>query len=151
MSNATTELDNRPAVDVSLLLMRLIVGTVFAAHGAQKLFGAFDGPGLAKVIEGMGTIGYLVVIGEFFGGLGLIVGFLSRFSAASLIVVMSGAIMMVHGKNGFFSSSGGFEFNLALIGLLLPILIAGPGRFALGRYLPLPKAAQSRRPKLVLE
>jgi putative oxidoreductase len=140
MSVGPTVPRDRPAVDFALLVVRLIVGIIFTAHGAQKLFGAFDGPGLARVVEMMGPIGYPVTIGEFFGGLGLIVGFLSRFSAASLIVVMLGAIVMVHGKNGFFAPAG-FEYNLALIGLLAAILIAGPGRIALGRLLPLPRVA----------
>jgi len=126
---------DRPAVNLSLLIIRVIVGVIFAAHGAQKLFGAFDGPGLTKIVEMMGPIGYLVTIGEFFGGLGLVFGFLTRFSAASLIVIMIGAIVQVHGKNGFFSSAGGYEYNLALIGLLAPVLIAGPGRHAVGRFL----------------
>ena len=133
--NGTTTRD-RPAVDCALLAVRLVVGTIFAIHGSQKLFGAFGGPGLAGTVETMGPMGYPVTVGEFFGGLGLIVGFLSRFSAASLIVVMLGAIGMVHGKNGFFAQNGGFEYNLALIGLLLPVLIAGPGRHAVGRFLP---------------
>src|SRR5262245_5745782 len=93
---------DRPAVDVALLVVRVIVGVIFMAHGAQKMFGAFDGPGLAQMVKMMGPLGYPVAIGEFFGGLGLVVGFLSRFSAASLIVIMLGAIGMVHGKNGFF-------------------------------------------------
>jgi len=141
----------RPAVDVALLVVRLIVGVIFVAHGAQKLFGVFGGPGLARVVQMMGPIGYLVTIGEFFGGLGLMVGFLCRFSAASLIVIMLGAIGMVTGKHGFFLSTNGFEYNLALIGLLAPILIAGPGRLAIGRLLPLPKAPQSERPIALLE
>jgi putative oxidoreductase len=142
MSNDPTVWQDRPAVDVSLLVVRVVVGVIFAVHGAQKLFGAFGGPGLAGVVEMIGPIGYLVTIGEFFGGVGLIVGFLCRFSAASLIVIMIGAIGMVHGKKGFFLSDGGFEYNLALIGLLAPILIAGPGRFAVGRFLRLPRAAE---------
>src|SRR5262249_22861843 len=140
-----------PAVDVSLLIVRVVVGIIFAAHGAQKLFGVFGGPGLAAVVAMMGPIGYLVTIGEFFGGLGLIVGLLSRFSAASLIVIMLGAIGMVHGQHGFFLAAGGFEYNLALIGLLAPILIAGPGRFAIGRFLPLPRSTHTGRPIVVLE
>ena len=127
---------DRWAVDVSLLIIRVVVGVIFVAHGSQKLFGAFGGPGLNGVVEMMGPVGYLVTIGEFFGGLGLIVGFLTRFSAASLIVIMIGAIATVHGKNGFFLSNQGFEYNLALIGLLAPILIAGPGRYAIGRAAP---------------
>jgi putative oxidoreductase len=151
MNTETTELQDRPAVDISLLAVRVVVGIIFAAHGSQKLFGSFGGPGLEKVVEMMGPLGYPVTIGEFFGGLGLIVGFLCRFSAASLIVIMLGAIATVHGKHGFFQSDGGFEYNLALIGLLLPILIAGPGKFAIGRFLPLPKSARTGRPIVVLE
>jgi putative oxidoreductase len=159
MKTATTPFHDRTAVDVSLLVVRVTAGVIFAAHGAQKLFGAFDGPGLRAMIDMMGPIGALVAIGEFFGGLGLIVGFLSRFSAASLIVIMIGAIVMVHGQYGFFLASAptdqlataGFEYNLALIGLLAPTLIAGPGRFAIGRFLPLPGSRRTGRPIAVLE
>ena len=136
-------ISNYSAIDVALLLARVIVGVVFMAHGAQKLFGAFGGPGLSAVVGMMGPLGYLVSIGEFFGGLGLVVGFLSRFSAASIIVIMLGAIAMVHGKVGFFMNwmgnqgGEGFEYHLLAIGILLVILIAGPGRYAIGRFLPL--------------
>jgi putative oxidoreductase len=154
---------DRPAVDVSLLVLRAVVGVIFAAHGAQKLFGVWGGPGLQGIVadppNGMGLLGFPVTIGEFFGGLGLIVGFLCRFSAASLIVIMLGAIGLVHGKNGFFLGHGpestlasaGFEYNLALIGLLAPLLIAGPGRYSVGRFLPLPKSSRTGRPVVVLE
>ena len=136
----------RSAVDVALLVGRIIVGVVFMAHGAQKLFGAFGGPGLSAFVGMMGPIGYLVAVGEFFGGLGLVVGFLSRFSAASIIVIMLGAIGMVHGKVGFFmnwagqKAGEGYEFHLITIAALLPIVIAGAGRFALARLLALPKS-----------
>lgn len=149
--DSTAASQDRPAVNLALLAVRVVSGVIMAAHGAQKLFGAFDGAGLAATVEKLGPIGYPVVIGEFFGGVGLIIGLLCRFSAAANIVIMIGAIAMVHGKNGFFMSAGGFEYNLALIGLLAPILIAGPGRVAIGRFLPLPKAAQSGRPIMVLE
>ena len=163
MANQQIALQDRATVDVSLLILRVIVGIIFAAHGAQKLFGAFGGPGLAAMVaeppKGMGLLGYPVTIGEFFGGLGLIVGFLTRFSAASLIVIMIGAISLVHGQHGFFLGAGpestlaeaGFEYNLALIGLLAPILIAGPGQYSVGRILPLPKSRQTGRPIIVLE
>src|ERR1700680_1788784 len=98
MNTATNELQERWAVNFSLLVVRVIVGIIFAAHGAQKLFGAFGGPGLATMVQpppnGMGLLGYPVTIGEFFGGLGLIAGFLCRFSAASLILIMVGAIAL---------------------------------------------------------
>jgi putative oxidoreductase len=161
--NQTTVSQDRAAVDVSLLFVRVVAGVIFAAHGAQKLLGAFGGPGLAAMTaeppNGLGLLGYPVTIGEFFGGLGLIFGFLTRFSAASLIVIMIGAIAMVHGKNGFFLGHGpestlaeaGFEYNLALIGLLAPTLIAGPGKIGVGRYLPFIKSRRTGRPILVLE
>lgn len=143
---------DRPAVDLSLLIVRVIAGIIFMAHGAQKLFGAFGGAGMAPLVEMMGpALAYPVAIGEFFGGLGLVIGFLCRFSAASLIATMIGAIAMVHGKNGLFLSNGGFEYNLALIGLLAPVLIAGAGRYAIGRYLPLPKVRGSERPIPIVE
>lgn len=135
---------DRTAVDIALLLVRIIVGVIFVAHGSQKLLGAFGGMGWEKTIEmmGGGPIPRLVIIGEFFGGLGLIFGFLSRFSAASIIVIMMGAVAMVHGHNGFFLSytdpkMNGFEYNLSLVGCLIPILICGPGRFSVARlYMP---------------
>src|SRR5262245_43197784 len=147
---------DRPAVDWSLLLARLIVGVVFMAHGAQK-FGAFGGPGLGAIVEAMGPLGYLVTIGEFFGGLGLIVGFLSPFSAASIIVIMLGALATVHGQFGFFMNwagnqpGEGFEYHLVAIAALLPVVIAGPGRFAVSRFLFLANRAAGERPILVLE
>lgn len=150
--NRTYPVD-RPAIDISLLLVRMIVGVIFAMHGAQKLFGVWGGPGIQALVQpppdGMGPIGYLVSIGEFFGGLGLIVGFLSRFSAAANIVIMIGAIAMVHGHS-FFLKAGGFEYNLALIGLLLPILLCGPGRISIGRFL-FPKSARTDRPNAFIE
>ena len=133
---------NRPAVDLALLIVRLAVGVIFMAHGSQKLFGAFGGPGLSKIVEMMGPIGYLVAIGEFFGGIGLVFGFLSRFSAASIIVIMIGAIVKVHFPHGFFLDKGGFEYNIALIGLAAAILVAGPGRISIGRILRFPLALE---------
>lgn len=151
MPTETVSPHDRSAVNVALLVMRIIVGIIFAIHGSQKLLGAFGGPGLAEIVKMMGPIGYLVVIGEFFGGLGLIVGFLTRFSAASLIVIMLGAIQMVHGRNGFFLSNDGFEYNLALIGLLAPVLIAGPGRLTITRHLPFLLSKQTGRPYRFVE
>ena len=152
-----TNIHDRSAVDWAILIARVFVGTIFMAHGAQKLFGAFGGPGLAAVVQMMGPLGYLVSIGEFFGGLGLVFGVLSRFSAASIIVIMLGAIAMVHATFGFFmnwagnQAGEGFEYHLLAIGALLPVVIAGPGRFAVGRFLPWPKVAGKERLVAVLE
>jgi len=145
-----TGIRDRSAVDWALLIARVALGVVFMAHGAQKLFGAFGGPGLSGIVGMLGPVGYLVTIGEFFGGLGLAVGFLSRFSAASIIVIMLGAVSMVHAKFGFFMNWGGnqggegFEYHLLAIGSLLTIAIAGPGRFAVERLVTWPKLAGLR-------
>lgn len=129
---------DRRAVDIALLVVRVVLGVIFTIHGSQLMFGAFGGPGLQGTASFMGPVGYLVAIGQFFGGLGIVLGILTRFSAAAIIVIMIGAILQVHLKNGFFNTPPnlGYEYNLALIGLALAILIAGPGRFTLARPLP---------------
>ena len=148
---------DRPAVDVALLIARVVAGNVFMVHGAQIVFGAFGGPGLSTFVRMMGPLGYPVAIGEFFGGLGLVVGFLTRFSAASITLIMLGAIGMVHAKVGFFmnwtgkQAGEGFEYHLLAIAILLAVVIAGPGRFSIGRFLPLPKSKGSDRPVAILE
>lgn len=156
MNETASASKDRLMVDLSLLIARVIVGLIFFVHGAQKLLGWYGGKGLAVTVSneppfGMGPIGYPVSIGECLGGLGIMVGFLSRFSAASNIVIMIGAIVLHHGKNGLLMQYGGFEYNLALIGLLAPIMLCGPGQFSIGRFLPLPKQTGSDRPMIVLE
>ncbi len=148
---------DRSAIDWALLVARALVGVIFMAHGAQKLFGAFGGPGLSTIVQMMGPLGYPVTVGEFFGGLGLVFGVLSRFSAASIVIIMLGAVVVVHGKFGFFmnwagnQAGEGFEYHLLAIAALLPIVIAGPGRFAVGRLLPLSRVAGTEELTAVLE
>lgn len=142
MNGIQTAHSDRPTVDVALLVVRVIAGVIMFVHGAQKLFGLFGGPGLSTFVEMMGPVGYAVAVGECLGGLGLIVGFLSRFSALSNIVIMIGAIAMVHGQNGFLLSNKGYEYNLAIIGLLVPTLLAGPGRFALSTCMRFPRVLE---------
>ena len=112
-------------------------------HGAQKLLGWFGGYGLEGTLgfftSQMGMpmiIAVLVILGESFGALGLIIGFMTRFCAAGILIIMSGAVIMSHGANGFFMNwSGkqggeGFEYHLLAIALCLPLLISGGGRFS---------------------
>ena len=123
------------------LALRIPVGIVFAAHGAQKLFGWFGGYGL----EGSGQFfasvglnpGYLLALlaglAEFFGGLALIAGLLVRPAAAALAFAMLVAIFAVHWGKGFFAASGGYEFALALFAASLSLLFSGAGRFSVDR------------------
>src|SRR5215467_7049093 len=129
-------MDSRKS-DVALFLLRAVVGVVFFAHGAQKVFGWFGGHGLEATVEGMAkngfspVIAYLVAFGELAAGLGLIVGLLTRIAAAGMFVEMLGAVLIVHAKNGFFSESHGFEFPLTLCIASLAVLILGPGAHSL--------------------
>jgi len=122
--------------DLALLLMRLAVGAVFFAHGAQKAFGWFGGPGLQKTVEMMSKtypviVPYLVAFGEFAAGLGLILGLLTRIAAAGMFLEMAGAVFLVHWKSGFFSQNHGFEFPLTLCLVSLAIVLLGPGAYSL--------------------
>ncbi|MGV8836610.1 DoxX family protein [Cellvibrio sp.] len=120
----------------SALALRLPLGIIFAAHGAQKLFGWFGGYGLDGTGKWMASIGLepgvllaaLSGSAEFFGGLFLILGLLTRPSALVLAVTMVVAIFSVHINNGLFMSNNGYEFGLALLAGALSLLISGGGR-----------------------
>jgi putative oxidoreductase len=128
---------NSRNTDIALLLVRLVVGVVFFAHGAQKVLGLFGGHGLQGTVAAMAKNGwpivvpYLVSFGELFAGLGLFFGILSRIAAARMFIEMLGAVALVHWKNGLFNDKMGFEFPLTLCIVSLGILIAGPGRYAI--------------------
>jgi putative oxidoreductase len=130
-------------IDVGLLVLRLVLGVIFIGHGAQKLFGSFGGPhisGFAKALEQLGVkpgrpMAILAGLAEFVGGILVMLGFLTPVAALALIVVMIVAIVAVHLKNGFFNTNGGYEFNLALMGIALTLLIAGAGAYSLDSLL----------------
>lgn len=121
-------------LDLGLTILRIVLGIVFVMHGGQKLF-VFGLDGVAGGFAQMGVpapglTGPLTALVEFFGGLALVFGLLSRLAAVGLIVVMLGAIAMVHIAAGFFAPNG-FEFPLTLIAGLAAIVLIGPGRFSL--------------------
>ncbi|MGF6161462.1 putative oxidoreductase [Pseudomonas sp. 2725] len=124
-----------------LTVLRIVVGIVFAAHGSQKLFGAFGGYGLAgtaQYMESLGlTPGYLMAVlaggTEFFAGLALIIGLLVRPAALGLIFLSLVAIFSVHISNGLFMANNGYEFALALLGGSLAVLIEGAGKLSADR------------------
>ncbi|WP_339649441.1 DoxX family protein [Halopseudomonas pelagia] len=130
---------------VATLALRIPVGIIFMAHGAQKLFGWFGGYGLEGTGQWMASIGlapgYLMALGaggaEFLGGLALLLGLLVRPAAAVLAVTMLVAIVTVHLANGLFMSNNGYEFALALLAISVSLLISGAGRLSLDRVISL--------------
>ena len=129
-------------------ILRLVLGVVFFAHGAQKMLGWFGGFGFS------GTMGYftgimhipaplafLAIAAEFFGGLGLILGFLTRIAAFGIAVNMLVAIVIVHGGFGFFMNwSGtqkgeGYEYHLLVLAMTAFLMIRGAGAFSVDRAL----------------
>jgi putative oxidoreductase len=133
----------RRATDFALLLVRSVLAVVFFAHGAQKVFGWFGGPGLAGFVSAMArggmppAVSYLVAFGELLGSLGLFFGLLTRIAALGLAIEMLGAVFVVHRRFGFFmnwSGTGkgeGFEYALVLAVVLLSLVVAGGGDYSL--------------------
>jgi putative oxidoreductase len=134
--------------DFALTIVRLVMGVVFFAHGAQKLLGWFGGYGFS------GTMGFfthqmgipapfavLAICAEFFGGLGLIVGFLGRIAAFGIMCNMLVAVVMVHKQNGLFMNwagnqkGEGIEYHLLALAIGLLILIKGSGALSADRTL----------------
>ena len=142
----------------AITILRLVLGVVFFAHGAQKVFGWFGGYGLT------GTMGFftgamhipalfafLAIAAEFFGALGLIFGFLIRIAAFGIASVMVVAVGMVHHSFGFFMNwSGaqkgeGFEYHLLVLAITIFLLIKGAGAFSIDRALSEKGLAQAAR------
>jgi len=127
-------------------ILRLVLGLVFFAHGAQKMLGWFGGYGFSCTMGFFtGTmhipapLAFLAIAAEFFGGLGLILGFLTRIAAFGIAVNMLVAIAAVHGPFGFFMNwSGtqkgeGFEFHLLVLAITAFLMIRGAGVFSVDR------------------
>jgi putative oxidoreductase len=132
--------------DWTLTLIRTLLGVVFFAHGAQKLLGWYGGPGLKETMRTMHDflglpfpLAFAAIATEFFGGLGLIVGLLSRVAAVGIGVTMLSAIVMVHGRNGLFMDwfgarkNHGYEYHLLAIALALVVVAKGSGALSLDR------------------
>ena len=123
-----------------LLFLRVVVGTIFAAHGTQKLFGWWGGGGLRGTAAWLGSSGFrpplvmafLVAVSET-SGLVFALGLVTPLAALALATTMVVAVGTVHWKNGFFSTKGGYEFNLALWAAVIAVAAIGPGRFSLDR------------------
>lgn len=129
--------------DLGLLILRLTLGTVFLAHGAQKAFGAFGGPGFKGASGFIGSLGFrparlwaaVAVGGELAAGLLLVLGLLTPLAGLLVLATMAVAIVKVHGPKGFFVQDGGFEYNLVLIIAALAVAAIGPGALSLDHVL----------------
>lgn len=123
------------AVDLGLLVLRVLVGVTFSLHGFQKLFGWFGGGGLSGTASWFASIGFgdgraaAVMAGasEVAGGLGLAMGLLTPFAAAAMIGTMTTAAFVNHASKGFWSVDNGWELNGYLIVVAVAVAIAGPG------------------------
>jgi putative oxidoreductase len=131
---------------VSSFILRVTLGIVILFHGAQKVLGWYGGFGFS------GTVGFftgqlhipyllavLVPIAEFFGGLGLVAGLLTRIAAFGIACVMAGGIYLIHWQNGFSmnwfgkQSGEGMEYSLLVLGICLALMITGSGKWSLDR------------------
>src|SRR5712691_6376785 len=142
-------------------ILRLVLGIVFFAHGAQKLLGWFGGPGFSGTM-GMFTgylhipapLAFLAIAAEFFGGLGLILGFLTRIAACGIAVNMLVAIATVHHSYGFFmnwsgSQKGeGFEYHLLVLAITAYLFIRGAGAFSVDRAIATASPSRTAQPGL---
>jgi putative oxidoreductase len=130
-------------MNLALLVLRLVVGLAFAAHGAQKLFGAFGGAGIGGTGAFFEQIGlrpgrlHATAAGaaELGGGLLIALGLATPFAAALLIAVMTAAVVTVHARNGFFVTNNGFEYNLTLAAVVFALAGIGAGNWSLDHAL----------------
>jgi putative oxidoreductase len=126
-------------METGLLIIRVVLGVVFVAHGTQKLFGWFGGFGIAGTGGWLASMGFRPArlhatvsgLSELGGGLLLAFGLLTPLGAAAVAGVMIVAIATVHLPNGFFNTPGGYEFNLTLAATALALAFTGPGRYSL--------------------
>src|SRR5262249_6841322 len=134
--------------DIATAILRLVLGVIFFAHGAQKMlgwFGGYDFSGTMGFFTGMmhipAAFAFLAIAAEFFGGLGLILGFLTRIAALGITVNMLVAIALVHGKVGFFMNWGGtqkaegFEYHLLVLAMAIFLMIRCGGALSIDRAL----------------
>ncbi|MGE6480288.1 DoxX family protein [Psychrobacter namhaensis] len=124
-------------------ILRVPIGLILAAHGAQKLFGWFGGNGLAGTAQWLSSMGiepgYLMALlaggAEFFGGLALVIGLLTRPAALVAGFTMLVAIFSVHIGNGLFAADGGYEYALILFVALIALAVQGGGYLSVDKAL----------------
>jgi putative oxidoreductase len=128
-------------LDFALFVSRLACALPFLYHGSGILFGLFGGPGpvnFAAFLHQPAAVGYLVGAAQFAGGLAILTGAFLRVGAVCVIIVMLGAIFLVHLPHGFDINQGGFEYALTELLLAFSLMLTGPGAFSLQNVLPAP-------------
>jgi putative oxidoreductase len=124
---------------LGLLILRLVVGLIVAAHGAQKVFGWWGGPGMTGWTGAMGRMrirpavawAWTSALGEIVGGLLFALGFLSPIGSMAIAGSMLVAIALVHLPRGFWVTKGGYEFNLSILAAVIAVALTGPGALSL--------------------
>jgi len=128
-----------PQINLALLLIRIPCALAVLYHGCAILFGAFGGPGphgFAAFLHQPDAIGYLVGLAQVAGGLAILTGVLIRIGAACVIIVMLGAIFLVHLPHGFNISAGGAEYAITQLFIAAALVVAGAGSYSLAGALP---------------
>ncbi|HEV8596377.1 MAG TPA: DoxX family protein [Candidatus Dormibacteraeota bacterium] len=126
-------------VALGLLILRVVIGLIVAAHGFQKLFGWWGGPGINGWVGAMNRMrirppvawAWISTLAEVLGGLGLAVGLLTPLPSLAIAGSMLVAIALVHWPKGFWTSKGGYEFNLSILAAIAAIALIGPGAYSL--------------------
>ena len=143
--------------DSAITILRLVLGVIFFAHGSQKMLGWFGGYGFTGtmgfftgVMHIPAVFAFLAIAAEFFGGLGLIFGFLTRVAAFGISCNMIVAVAMIHHQFGFFMNwtgaqkGEGYEFHLLLLAALVVLMIRGGGAASVDRLLFVPTNSKAR-------
>lgn len=130
-------------ISLGLLIIRLVIGISFAAHGVQKLFGWLGGHGLKGTggwFESIGmkpgvTMALMAGLAELIGGLLFALGLLTPIAGVLIALTMVIAIVKVHGPNGYWATQNGYEYNLTLLAVAIGVALIGPGKYAIDTLL----------------
>lgn len=138
-TDSALDSESSPKLNLGLLLLRFACALPMLYHGSAILFGVLGGPGpqaFASYLHMPAAIGYLIGLAQLAGGLAILTGVLLRLGAVCVIIVMLGAVFLVHLPHGFDIGKGGMEYALTVLLLALALLLTGPGAYSLRGILP---------------